>query len=104
MRYKQAKAGIRLAGTLDFVFLISSTNLSIALFGHEVFQRTSLNFPFRFGSVGGLLLPGRLESQYDMEVRGLDLSEIYSENVAAKIFQVAQRGFKQQVCTRDFDY
>jgi hypothetical protein len=32
-----------------------------------------------------------------MEVRGFDLSEVYSENVAAKIVQVAQRGLKQQV-------
>jgi hypothetical protein len=30
-------------------------------------------------------------------VKGIDLSELYSENVAAKVFQVAQRGLKQQV-------
>ncbi|KAF1845258.1 glycoside hydrolase family 88 protein [Cucurbitaria berberidis CBS 394.84] len=29
-------------------------------------------------------------------VKGVDLSNVYSENVAAKIFQVAQRGLKQQ--------
>lgn len=31
-------------------------------------------------------------------VKGVDISEIYSENVAAKIFQVAQKGLKKQVC------
>ncbi|KAH8725049.1 Six-hairpin glycosidase-like protein [Phaeosphaeriaceae sp. PMI808] len=31
-----------------------------------------------------------------ISVKGVDLSEIYSENVAAKMVQVAQRGFKQQ--------
>jgi hypothetical protein len=30
-------------------------------------------------------------------IRGVDLTEIYSENVAAKLVQVAQRGLKQQV-------
>jgi hypothetical protein len=30
-------------------------------------------------------------------VRGVDLTEIYSENVVAKLVQVAQRGLKQQV-------
>ena len=31
-----------------------------------------------------------------LSVRGVDLGRIYAENVAAKIFQVAQRGFKQK--------
>lgn len=30
-----------------------------------------------------------------ISIKGVDLSEIYSENVAAKVFQVAQRGWKQ---------
>lgn len=30
-------------------------------------------------------------------IKGVDLSDIYSENVAAKIFQVAERGLKQEV-------
>jgi hypothetical protein len=34
---------------------------------------------------------------WNSSVRGVDLSEIYSENVAAKIIQVAQRGLKQKV-------
>jgi hypothetical protein len=32
-----------------------------------------------------------------ISVRGVDLSEMYSENVVAKIVQVAERGYKQQV-------
>jgi len=31
-----------------------------------------------------------------LSVRGVDLGKIYAENVAAKIFQVAQRGLKQK--------
>jgi hypothetical protein len=31
-------------------------------------------------------------------VKGIDLSEIYSENVVAKVLQVAQRGWRLQVC------
>jgi hypothetical protein len=33
----------------------------------------------------------------DGSVKGVDLGEVYSENVVAKIVQVAQRGFKQKV-------
>jgi hypothetical protein len=30
-------------------------------------------------------------------IRGFNLSAIYSDNVAAKVFQVAHRGLKQEV-------
>ncbi|KAJ4295531.1 hypothetical protein N0V90_007544 [Kalmusia sp. IMI 367209] len=32
----------------------------------------------------------------NLKVKGIDFSEVYSENVVAKIVQVAQRGLKQQ--------
>jgi hypothetical protein len=32
-----------------------------------------------------------------ISVRGVDLCEIYSESVVAKVIQVAERGYRQQV-------
>ena len=37
-----------------------------------------------------------------MEVKGVDLSPIFSENVAAKIVQVAEKGLKQKVYQQSF--
>jgi hypothetical protein len=34
-------------------------------------------------------------------VKGVNLSTIYSENVIAKVVQVAQRGWRQQVWNRE---
>lgn len=53
-------------------------------------------------------LPGRFRESIeqhvninaDYSVKGVDLSNIFSENVAAKIVQVAQRGLKQPVRAR----
>ncbi|CAO2655749.1 Nn.00g045520.m01.CDS01 [Neocucurbitaria sp. VM-36] len=39
---------------------------------------------------------GILENKKVPSVKGVDLSDAFSESVAAKIFQVAQRGFEQQ--------